>query len=116
MKRLLIALLVLAVGIAWIPSVAHAAAPRIIIISGKALRQQVVISDWRSIVVIVEGAAAARPASRQQLARRPELNFSMFWGPQWNEYLRSGKPATGSDHGRPTSSGGSIQHGAIDGR
>ena len=93
--KLRVALLVAAVVAISSASVAQAAAPRIVIISGQPLEQQVVISDWGKIVTIVDsaGVAGARPAPRTQLADRPRLRFSMFWGPRWNEYLRSGKPA-----------------------
>jgi hypothetical protein len=93
MKRLLVAfLLALAVLVAS-ASVAQAAVPRIVIISGKPLTDQVVISDWGRIFTIWEGFVGARPAPRVQLANRPRLKFSMFWGPRWSDYLSSGKPA-----------------------
>ena len=94
MKRLLLVLFVAVAVLVASASVAQAAAPRIVIISGEPLRHQVVISDWGRIFTIVEGVASARPAPRIQLANRPRLKFSMFWGPRWNEYLSSGKPAT----------------------
>jgi hypothetical protein len=75
-------------------SSAHAASPRIVIISGKPLERQVVISDWGKISQVVAGVAAARVAPRTHLANRPRLTFSMFWGPKWNDYLSSGKSAT----------------------
>lgn len=94
MKRVfVVSLLALTVG-ASIVSVAQAAAPRILIVSGKPLARQVVISDWEKIFVVVQEIASARPAPRAQLAGRPRLTVSMFWGPRWNEYLDSGKPAS----------------------
>lgn len=73
---------------------AQAAAPRILIISGKPLRHQVVISDWPNIATITRSSPGMRPTPRRQLADRPHMTISMFWGPQWSDYLRSGKPAT----------------------
>lgn len=93
MKRLWLALLVAVALFASGASIAQAAAPRILIISGKPLRHQVVISDWTGIFSIWQELVAARAAARGQLADRPQLIVSMFWGPQWNDYLRS-KPAT----------------------
>lgn len=93
MKRLVVALLLAVAVFLASASVARAAAPRIVIISGKPLTHQVVISDWRRIFMIVEGLAGAHPAPRIQLTHRPRLRFAMFWGPQWNEYLSSGKLA-----------------------
>ena len=71
---------------------ARAAAPRIVIVSGKPLAHQVVISDWRRIFTIVDGLGGARPVPRARLAHRPRLAFAMFWGPRWNDYISSGKP------------------------
>jgi hypothetical protein len=94
MKRLLLALLVAVASLLVSASVAQAAAPRIIIVSGESLKRQIVISDWGKIFQIVAEVAPARPVSRTQLANRPRLKFSMFWGPRWNEYLASGRPAS----------------------
>ena len=93
MKRLVVALVLAVAVLLASAGAARAAAPRIVIISGKPLTHQVVISDWRRIFMIVDGLAGVRPAARTQLAYRPRMRFSMFWGPQWNEYLSSGKPA-----------------------
>lgn len=95
MKRVLLALLVATTVVASIATVAEAAAPRIVIVSGKPLARQVVISDWEKIFTIVQGVANARPAPRANLAGRPRLKVSMFWGRRWNEYLDSGKLASG---------------------
>ncbi len=94
MRRLLLAVFVAVAVLVTSASVAQAAAPRIVIISGEPLAHQVVISDWGRIFAIVGEVAGARPAPRMQLAHRPRLKFSMFWGPRWNEYLSSDKPAT----------------------
>ena len=94
MKRLAVALAVAVAVLVSSAGIAHAAAPRIVIISGRPLGRQIVISDWRKIFTIVDGIAGARPVSRGQLADRPRLKFSMFWGPRWNDYLRSGGDPT----------------------
>ena len=88
-----LALLAAIVLLAASAGTAQAAAPRIVIVSGKPLRHQVVVSDWGRIFAIVDGIAGARPVPRARLANRPRLTFAMFWGPRWNEYLRSGRPA-----------------------
>lgn len=92
-KRLAVALLVAVAVIAASASVAQAAAPRIVIVSGKPLAHQVVISDWERIFVVVEEVANGRVVPRTQLASRPRLKLSLFWGPRWNDYLNKGKPA-----------------------
>lgn len=73
---------------------AHAAAPRIIVFSGSPIAHQVVVSDWQAIFRVIEQIAPARAAPRTQLAGRPRLRVSMFWGPRWIDYLNEGKRAS----------------------
>lgn len=73
---------------------AHAAAPRIVIVSGKALQHQVVISNWMSIFRVVEAVSSSRSVESAQLSGRPHLKVAMFWGPRWTEYLSSGRRAS----------------------
>jgi hypothetical protein len=94
MWRLLLVLIVVATSFGASSTPAGAAAPRIVIISGAPLRAQVVIADWGRIGTIVGEIAGARPAPRAGLTRRPRMKISMFWGHGWNDYLRSGKPAS----------------------
>ncbi|MFL5954345.1 MAG: hypothetical protein ACJ76I_09590 [Gaiellaceae bacterium] len=70
---------------------ASAAAPRIVIFSGGPLAHQIVVSDWQAIFAVTQAAVAAPTAPRAQLAHRPSVHVSMFWGPGWNDYIRSGK-------------------------
>ena len=86
---------------------AHAAAPRIIIFSGKPLAQPVVISDWQAIFRVFEQLvpARARVAPRAELAGRPRLKVSMFWGPRWIDYLHEGKRASALRPGQADQSG-----------
>jgi hypothetical protein len=72
---------------------AQPAAPRIVIIRGMPLRHQVAISDWGEIADIVGALEASRAAPSTALAHRPRLKVSIFWGPTWDVYLSSGKPA-----------------------
>ena len=72
----------------------RAAAPRILIVSGKPLPSQVAISDWPAILKLVEGVLPARAAPRAGLAGRPRLKISMFWGPRWIDYLKEGNRAS----------------------
>lgn len=94
MKRLSIAIAAMAVAAALGAGTASAAAPRIIIVSGKPLAQQVVIANWQSIFAVVDEVANARVVQRRQLAGRPSLKVSMFWGPRWNDYLSKGNRAS----------------------
>ncbi len=93
MRRPAVALLVAVAVLAASASVARAAAPRIVIVSGKPLAHQVVISDWERISVVVGEIASGRIVPRTQLASRPRLKLSLFWGPRWNDYLDKGNPA-----------------------
>jgi hypothetical protein len=52
-----------------------------------------VISHQGTISAIVEEIASSRAASRAALAQRPRVRLSLFWGPRWDYYPRSGKPA-----------------------
>jgi hypothetical protein len=104
--RVVVALSLIVLGAGVATGAAQAAAPRILIVSGSPLPRQVVISNWNSIFRVVEQLAAnGRPAPRSQLAGRPRLRVSMFWGPQWNDYLRSGhspallRPRQADQHG-----------------
>lgn len=74
--------------------VARAAAPRIVMFSGKPLAHHLVVADWPSIARVVEALADGRVARRAELAGRPRLKVALFWGPRWNEYLRSGRRAS----------------------
>ena len=115
MKRSLLALLLAATAVLASATVAEAAAPRIVIISGTPLRHQIVISDWGRIATIVWESPGARPIPRTRLADRPRMKVSMFWGPQWNEYLSSGKPATALRPRQADQFGNFIRRG-VDGR
>ena len=94
MRNLVVALAAVAAAAAVGAGVARAAAPRIVIVSGKSLKHQIVISDWPSLASAFERTAGGRVARRTQLAHRPRLKVSMFWGPRWVAYMRKGKPAS----------------------
>jgi hypothetical protein len=64
-----------------------------VIVSGHPLTRQVVISNWTAIFHVVEAVNSSPTVERAQLADRPHLKISMFWGPRWNDYLRSGHRA-----------------------
>jgi hypothetical protein len=89
MRTLVTSLAVIALLVS--ATAASAAAPRIVIFSGGPLERQIVVSDWRAIFAVTQSMVAARAAAPAQVAHRPSLRVSMFWGPGWNEYLREGK-------------------------
>jgi hypothetical protein len=93
MKRLGLVIVFALTGVALATPSAQAAAPRIVIFSGKPLAGQVVIANWTAIFRIVEPVASAPTVQRAQLGRRPHLKLSMFWGQRWIDYLASGRRA-----------------------
>jgi hypothetical protein len=72
---------------------AQAAAPRIVIVSGKPMAHQIAISNWTAIFRIIEPVASAPNVKRALLVGRPRLRLSMFWGPGWVDYLAAGHRA-----------------------
>ena len=96
MRILSVAIATIVATAALTAGVADAAAPRIVIFSGKPLTQPIVISDWQAIFRVFEQLvpARARVAPRAELAGRPRLKVSMFWGPRWIDYLREDKRAS----------------------
>lgn len=94
MRILFVAIATIAAAAALTAGVADAAAPRIVIFTGKPLAHQVVISDWEAVFRVVAQIAPARVAPRAKLAGRPRLKVSMFWGPRWIDYLAQGKRAS----------------------
>lgn len=91
MGRVALAVL-LAAGVAAVgASVADAAAPRIVLVSGGPLTSPVAVSDWPRISAVVSELAGAPALPRSVLANRPRLRLSLFWGPRWSEYLAAGK-------------------------
>lgn len=105
MVRSSVALIVLLASVASMPGNADAAAPRMVIVSGGPLARQVVISDWKRIFRIVGQVSPAPMVPRSELAGRPRLKLSLFWGPRWITYLANGKspralrPAQADQHG-----------------
>jgi hypothetical protein len=70
---------------------AAAAAPRIVIFSEPPLQHQIVVSDWHAIFAVTQATVSAPAVARRELAGRPSLRVSMFWGPGWNDYVRQGR-------------------------
>lgn len=73
-------------------SVALAAAPRIMIVTGDDLSRPVVLDDWQENLAIMT-AATNRPLDRtgEDLDHRPSYRIGMFWGSDWNAYVEAGK-------------------------
>lgn len=94
MRTLSHAIVTIAAAAVLAAGTAQASAPRIVIFSGEPVAHQVVMSDWLSILHVVEAVLPARVAGRAELAGRPRLKVSMFWGPYWIDYLNEGNRAS----------------------
>lgn len=83
--------LALLIGTALVSPVL-AAAPRIIMIYGPPLAQPIVLSDWvengRFMGSITEGSNI----TSEELTGRPYLELAFFWGAEWDQYVKEGKP------------------------
>jgi hypothetical protein len=94
MRPLSVAVATIVAAGALAADAAQAAAPRIVIFSGKPVAHQIVISDWQAIFRLVDQIAPARVVRRAEVAHRPRLKVSMYWGPRWSDYLNEGKRAS----------------------
>jgi hypothetical protein len=93
MQRVLLLILAGLTAVAVVAPAAQAAAPRIVIVSGKPMAHQIAISNWTAIFRIIEPVASAPNVKRTKLVGRPRLRLSMFWGPRWVDYLAAGHRA-----------------------
>lgn len=85
---------------------AAAAAPRIVMVYGQGLPQPVILSSWEENGALLSAAAEAADIDPASLAGRPYFRLAFFWGLEWDEYVRSGKPVSklnphqANQHGR----------------
>ena len=66
-----------------------AAAPWIIIVDGEQLEEPVYIADYFDNYDLL---GSREPGDTGDLDGRPYLDLYLFWGPNWGEYVSSGKP------------------------
>ena len=69
----------------------HAAFPRLIMVSGGALKSPVVMTDWDLTAKMLQNLGASKSVPVAQLEGRPFLQVSMFWGPQWKQFMDDGR-------------------------
>jgi len=69
---------------------AYAAVPRIVLVYGPPLGRPVIMADWADNGWVVGGSELDPLA--EDLDGRPYLEVAFFWGGQWDDYVRSGKP------------------------
>jgi hypothetical protein len=98
MERVLAAAVAVTVVVALMTIIsagpADASEPRIIIVSGKPLTHEVVISNWNVIASMVRSVVNGRIDRADTLSGRPRLRISMFWGERWVEYMIRGEAAS----------------------
>jgi hypothetical protein len=88
---------VVCAALAWGTSL-HAAFPRLVMMSGAALKTPVVITDWDVTTEFLRTLGTPKPIPVAQLEGRPFLQVSMFWGPQWLKFMDEGRPVTSLRH------------------
>jgi hypothetical protein len=76
----------------------HAAFPRLVMVSGGALKAPVVMTDWDVTVELLRNLGASKPIPVAQLEGRPFLHVSMFWGPQWLKFMDDRRAVTSLRH------------------
>jgi hypothetical protein len=76
----------------------HAAFPRLIMVSGGALKAPVVMTDWDVTAKMLQNLGASKSVPVVQLEGRTFLHVSMFWGPQWLKFMDEGRPVTSLRH------------------
>jgi hypothetical protein len=90
-------LAVVCASLVWGVSV-HAAFPRLVMVSGGALKTAVVLTDWDMTAELLRNLGTQTPVPVAQLEGRPFLQVSMFWGPQWKLFMDEGRAVTSLRH------------------
>jgi hypothetical protein len=90
-------LAVVGASLVWGASL-HAAFPRLVMVSGGALEAPVVMTDWALTADLLQNLGAQKPVPVAQLEGRPFLHVSMFWGPQWKQFMDEGRPVSSLRH------------------
>jgi hypothetical protein len=69
-----------------------AAAPRLILVSGALLERPVLIEDLWDTNLITAGVNNRAVAESEALENRTFYEFALFWGPEWVQYMKEGRP------------------------
>ena len=91
MRRVVVAIVVVAL-VGLTTATAFAAAPRLILVDRGGLSRPIVLTDWFENGTLLSEWKLARPARHTRLRCRPAYRLSFLWGPEWNDYVSSGKP------------------------
>jgi hypothetical protein len=90
----------------FIPTLALAAGPRVMLVTGNGIQRQIVLADWAENQAIMMAATEPAAVTKESLADRPYYDVALFWGPEWAAYVDSGQslaaltPAHATQHGR----------------
>lgn len=68
----------------------NAAAPRIMLVTGRGLPNPVVLDNWEENLNVMLAAGNAVDPIKEELASRTNFRVAMFWGKEWDDYIRSG--------------------------
>ncbi len=66
--------------------VAHAAAPRLMMVHGEPLSERIVLANHADNLTILLGEATE--LTPDERSARPHLQVALFWGPKWEAYVR----------------------------
>jgi hypothetical protein len=72
-----------------------AAGPHIIMISGQSLPKPVILSDWNQNQQFLASFTDGEIVKTEDLKGRSYLELSLFWGPEWLNYLKSNRSLDG---------------------
>ena len=99
-------IITLAVLMLYLTTTAVAAAPHIIVITGDSLSHPVVLSDWNQNNRFMASFVDGEIIKSENLKDRPYLEVSLFWGSEWQNYVKAGhslsdlNPTRGNQQGR----------------
>jgi hypothetical protein len=71
------------------------AAPQIIMIRGESLPKPVILIDWNQNQRFLASFVDGEIVKTEDLADRSYLELSLFWGPEWVHYVKSGQSLEG---------------------
>jgi hypothetical protein len=84
----------------------HAAAPRLILVTGPMLKRPVLLESWDENMRLMLAVANPASVAAEALPNRPFHKVALFWGPEWAEYITKGRsvkalrPEQGNQHAR----------------
>ena len=68
------------------------AGPHIILIHGKPLSNPIILADWNENVQLLASLENNELIKSEDLVGRPYLELSLYWGPEWYQYVNDAKP------------------------